>query len=78
MTNVQDLKVLAQFFRSKDIVSVVKSLRLLGYDLRVNETNRTIPLGFFRLCYPFTLPSEARGSVTWKEKGKHKTADVVI
>ena len=37
-------------------------MRSIGFDVRTNQTNRTVPLEHFRICYPFTLPSD------WKIK----------
>jgi DNA (cytosine-5)-methyltransferase 1 len=50
-------------------------LRKLGYDIRTNETNRTIPDGFFRCCYPFPVALNSYNYTTWREKGSHATAD---
>lgn len=76
MSKIESLSSLGRYFSHKNKSELVRSLRLIGYDLRVNETNRTIPEGKFRLCYPFTLPVDAKKSVTWKEKGQHRTADL--
>jgi DNA (cytosine-5)-methyltransferase 1 len=50
-----------------DFIKIVKMLRNLRFDVRVNETNRTIPPGYFRCCYPFTLSLRKQISVKWKE-----------
>ena len=50
-------------------------LRESGYDIRLNATNRTIPAGFFRICYPFTMPIDAKTFTKWRNKGEHSTAD---
>ena len=45
----------------------VKKLREMRFDIRVNETNPTIPLGMFRCCYPFPLGYGKQTSVKWSE-----------
>ena len=42
-------------------------MRELGFDVRTNATNRTVPLGHFRICYPFTLPSDWDGATPWED-----------
>lgn len=56
-----------------DFLTSVRSLRQLRFDVRVHETNLTIPPGMFRCCYPFTLSYDKQISVTWKEReyGNH-------
>jgi DNA (cytosine-5)-methyltransferase 1 len=61
-----------------DGVHVVQKLRAARFDVRVHQTNRTIPEGWYRVCYPFTLYSEEKNYVTWAEVGSHKTADLSI
>jgi len=56
-------------------MKIVKSLRDIGYDVRVHEINRTIPEGYFKICYPFTLSKSNPISSQWIDKGRHKTAD---
>jgi DNA (cytosine-5)-methyltransferase 1 len=58
---------------SFDFLASVKSLRQLRFDVRVHETNLTIPQGMFRCCYPFTLSYDKQVSVSWKEReyGNH-------
>ena len=51
-----------------DLKEVVKKLRYLRFDVRVNETNTTIPPGYFRCCYPFTTSINKQISVTWRKK----------
>jgi DNA (cytosine-5)-methyltransferase 1 len=46
---------------------VVKRLRALRFDIRVYETNRTIPPGMFKVCYPFTLQYNKPIGITWRE-----------
>lgn len=59
----------------KDGRRIALWLRQLGFDIRTNETNRTIPDGVFRICYPFTMPLDGYSFITWREKGSHATAD---
>lgn len=47
---------------------MVKHLRHLRFDVRINETNVTIPTGMFRCCYPFTMGFERQASVGWTER----------
>lgn len=61
-----------------DVMDFIKKLRGNNFDIRVHETNRAIPDGFFRICYPFTNYSEEKTYVVWHEKGEHKTGDVQI
>lgn len=48
-----------------DFESYFNRMRKLGFDIRTNITNRTIPPEHFRLCYPFTLPSDWVDSTNW-------------
>ena len=41
-------------------------MRECGFDVRTNATNRTVPLGHFRICYPFTLPSDWKDATPWE------------
>ena len=41
-------------------------MRAIGFDVRTNTTNRTVPLGSFRICYPFTLPSDWKDATPWE------------
>lgn len=52
---------------SIDFLEEVKNLRQLRFDVRVHETNLTIPEGMFRCCYPFTLGYDKQISVSWKD-----------
>ena len=45
----------------------IKKMRTLGFDIRSNNTNRTIPAGHFRICYPFTMPIDWKSYVVWKD-----------
>lgn len=40
----------------KEVESYLKKMREIGYDIRTNNTNKTIPKHYFRICYPFTMP----------------------
>ena len=40
-------------------------MRNAGFDVRTNITNRTIPAEHFRICYPFTLPSDWKDKTPW-------------
>ncbi len=53
-----------------DFLRVVRELRELRLDVRVNETNSAIPPGHFRCCYPFTININKQISVPWKEASK--------
>lgn len=50
-----------------DFTNFVKKLRELRFDIRVHETNPTIPTGYFRCCYPFTVNINKQVSVSWKD-----------
>ncbi|MHB8600058.1 MAG: DNA cytosine methyltransferase [Ktedonobacteraceae bacterium] len=69
----QKLKQIMGEQGSFDFLSSVRSLRQLRFDVRVHETNLTIPQGMFRCCYPFTLSYDKQVSVSWKEReyGNH-------
>lgn len=51
---------------SFDLAEIVRELRELRFDVRVYETNKTIPPGYFRCCYPFTININKQVSVKWK------------
>lgn len=69
----QKLKQIMGEQGSFDFLSSVRSLRQLRFDVRVYETNLTIPQGMYRCCYPFTLSYDKQISVSWKEReyGNH-------
>jgi hypothetical protein len=50
-----------------DFIKIIKRLRDLRFDVRVYETNRTIPPGIFKVCYPFTMQYNKPIGVTWKD-----------
>lgn len=41
-------------------------MRSIGFDVRTNQTNRTVSLEHFRICYPFTLPSDWKDKTEWE------------
>lgn len=43
-----------------------EKMRKCGFDVRTNTTNRTVPLEHFRICYPFTLPSDWKDATAWE------------
>ena len=53
-----------------DLATVAYELRELRFDVRVHETNPTIPPGYFRCCYPFTININKQVSVKWKNRKK--------
>jgi len=54
----------------------LKHGRDIGFDIRTSNTNRTIPEGVFRICYPFTLPKSLRNDYLWSPAGQSKRFDV--
>ena len=57
-SKTQRYSVLQEVFDEQiDLHDVVRTLRDRGVDIRIHETNRTIPPDHFRICYPFCLPS---------------------
>ncbi len=48
-----------------DYEEYFKAMRDCGFDVRTNATNRTVPLEHFRICYPFTLPSDWKDATPW-------------
>ncbi len=64
--------IIEDLFKNNDVkknefLETVKLLRKLRFDVRVHQTNKTIPLGFFRCCYPFTININKQVSVTWRQ-----------
>ncbi len=51
-----------------DLTMVARKLRDLRFDVRVHETNLTVPPGYFRCCYPFTININKQVSVTWTHR----------
>lgn len=68
IVSMKDLQELYKNEEGKelDTTKIVLYLRLLRFDVRVHETNITIPRGYFRCCYPFTLNIHKQISVTWR------------
>ena len=50
----------------EDYEEYFAEMRQCGFDVRTNSTNRTVPLGHFRICYPFTLPSDWKDATPWE------------
>ena len=48
-----------------DYEAYFAKMREIGFDVRTNATNRTVPPGNFRICYPFTLPSDRKDATPW-------------
>jgi hypothetical protein len=61
-----------------NFIELVKLLRDKGVDIRIHETNRTIPKDHFKICYPFCTPSWQKTYTTWTDVGNHKTSDIDI
>ena len=51
-----------------DLATIARELRELRFDVRTHETNPTIPSGYFRCCYPFTININKQVSVPWRER----------
>lgn len=60
----------AIFQENKDepfnFIDIILLLRRLRFDVRVHETNRSIPPGYFRCCYPFTVSLRRQVSIAWR------------
>lgn len=79
LSQLHDLSILEPANDSvSNVIDFVKKLRKHRFDIRVNETNRTIPQGYFRVCYPFTIYNIEKTYVMWHERGQHKTGDIRI
>lgn len=50
-----------------DYEAYFERMRACGFDVRTNATNRTVPLAHFRICYPFTLPSDWKEATAWDQ-----------
>lgn len=50
------------------LTQIVQHLRSLRFDLRAYETNRSIPIGYFKCCYPFTISLNRQISIVWRER----------
>lgn len=75
---LQPIEALEQFATSENMSTeeFVKALRQHGFDVRVHETNRSIPIGFWKPCYPYTVPKSIKTFVPWIDIGQHKTGDL--
>ena len=51
--------------KCNDYEEYFAKLRVCGFDVRTNATNRTVPMEHFRICYPFTLPSDWKDATPW-------------
>ena len=65
LSKIQPYSVIGD--NDEDVDSFLKGMREFGYDVRTNSTNRTIPEHHFRICYPFTMPTDIKSNVTWVE-----------
>lgn len=63
---VLDNSVLSSYF--EDVNSKIKEVRQYGFDIRTHNTNRTIPEGYFRICYPYTMPDNIKRNIVWKDR----------
>ena len=61
-----------------NVPDLVRLLRSKGVDIRIHETNRTIPENYFIICYPFCMPSWQPTYTKWVDVGSHKTADIKV
>lgn len=78
LSETTKLDSLKKYAEGESLYDFVLKLRQAKFDLRVHETNRAIPEGHFKICYPFTLYSKGHSYVVWSEKGSHKTGDVKV
>jgi hypothetical protein len=63
LSKIQPYSLLGDIDNNVDVF--LKSMREFGYDVRTNHTNRTIPAQHFRICYPFTMPADAKNNIVW-------------
>lgn len=75
VSRLHPLTDLVQLFPDKSGLGATQYLRHLGWDLRVHQTNRAIPQGFFRSGYPFTVSLFEPRFTTWRDKGTDIHAD---
>lgn len=74
-----DYNLMYEIFGKKiDILTITRYLRSKGVDIRIHETNRTIPKNQFKICYPFTIPSWQPTYTKWVDAGMHTTSDLNI
>jgi DNA (cytosine-5)-methyltransferase 1 len=77
LSKTHDANILTDLFGKKtSFKNIVALLRGRYVDIRVNETNRTIPKNQFRICYPFTIPTWRPTFTRYLSKGLHPTADI--
>ncbi len=78
-SELKDIQTLDSFAAiqamANNLPEIVKLLREHGFDIRSNETNRTIQNGKIKVCYPFTMSLNEMRFTSWHERGTHKTAD---
>lgn len=66
LRDLHPLNELKDLFSSfKEPLLVVRKLRAHGYDIRVNQTNKAIPVDHFRCVYPYTISLNAFSFVSW-------------
>lgn len=79
LSKTRDLDELNEYYPSEDDYhDLIYTLRLHSFDIRVHETNRSIPKGKFKFCYPFSMPFKRMSFISWKNVGTHKNSDVKI
>lgn len=61
------LKISDYFKDDQLALPKLKRMREYGFDVRTNNTNKTIPEGYFRICYPFTIPDNLKQNIIWKD-----------
>lgn len=63
-----ELKAIMGITKKMKFLDQVRALRELRFDVRVYETNVTIPPSMFRCCYPFALGYGKQISVSWHNR----------
>lgn len=76
LSKLHPLNDLEKYSDQTTAIDFIKAIRKIGYDIRVHETNRAIPEGYFKICYPFTIYSKESKFVVWQDIGEHKTGDL--
>ncbi|MFC5714373.1 DNA cytosine methyltransferase, partial [Thalassorhabdus alkalitolerans] len=54
-----------KIFGTNNHLDVIKKLLMHGFDIRVHQTNKTIPLDFYKCCYPFTTSLDSLKFIKW-------------